>query len=263
VSELTKEGRTPLSLAAWRNNAAMVELLLKLDGIDVSHQDEAGNTALLVAAKRGSADVVKALLLDPRINLHRRNKEGESALHCALRGGSSSSHTEAALHLIAMGIDVNADDRWGRTPLMLAYDHPLRLLDNLVQHPDIDLLKRDNNGQTPLMHACRWGRSFALQWYLKLPGVDAKDHLEASALIHRAQQREMRTTYEDHVSDFRALVDAGLDVNAKDAEGFTALTYAVRDGRTKIARALLQLEGVDANTEDGEGRTLLMVACDT
>ncbi|KAH6902864.1 hypothetical protein BKA70DRAFT_1434488 [Coprinopsis sp. MPI-PUGE-AT-0042] len=74
VNELTKEGRTPLSLAAWRNNAAMAELLLKLDEIDVDCLDEGGNTAFLVAAEKGSVDVIKTLLLDPRINLHKRNK---------------------------------------------------------------------------------------------------------------------------------------------------------------------------------------------
>ncbi|KAH6912502.1 hypothetical protein BKA70DRAFT_1422074 [Coprinopsis sp. MPI-PUGE-AT-0042] len=264
ANELTKEGRTPLFLAASRNDAVMAELLLKLDGIDVNHQDEGGNTALLVAAVRGSADAVKTLLLDPRTNLHKRSKEGESALHCALRGGSSSGHTATALHLIATGSDINSADDCGRTPLMLAYSHPVGLLDKLAQHPNIDFLKRDKDGLTPLMYACRWGRSFAVQWYLRLPGVDAKDHLGTSALVYRALQWDPLglTTYEDHVSDFRALVDAGLDVNAKDSKGFTALTYAVRDGRTSMARALLQLEGVDVNVEDGEGRTLLMVACD-
>ncbi|KAH6912495.1 ankyrin repeat-containing domain protein [Coprinopsis sp. MPI-PUGE-AT-0042] len=264
VNELTKEGRTPLSLAAWRKDAAMVELLLKLDGIDVNHQDEDGNTALLVAAKKGSVDVVKTLLLDPRTNLHKRNKEGGSALHCALRGGSSSSHTATALHLIATGIDINSADDCGRTPLMLAYSHPVGLLDKLAQHPDIDFLKTDKDGLTPLMYACRWGRSLAVQWYLRLPGVDAKDHLGTSALVYRAQQWDFSylATYEDLVSDFRALVDAGLEVNAKDFKGFTALTYAVQGSRTSIARALLELEGVDVNPEDGEGRTLLMVACD-
>ncbi|KAH6902852.1 ankyrin repeat-containing domain protein [Coprinopsis sp. MPI-PUGE-AT-0042] len=264
VNKLTKEGRTPLSLAAWRNDAVIAELLLKMEGINLDCQDEGGNTAFLVAAKKGSVDVAKTLLLDPRIDLHRRNKEGESALHCALRGGSSSSHTATALHLIATGININSADNCGRTLLMLAYSHPVRLLDKLAQHPDIDFLKRDKDGLTPLMYACRWGRSLAVQWYLRLPRADAKDHLGNCALAHRAQQWDLSclTTSEDLISDFRALVEAGLDVNAKNAEGFTALMYAVRFGQTSMARALLQLEGVDVNLEDGEGRALLVVACD-
>ncbi|KAH6902874.1 hypothetical protein BKA70DRAFT_1404667 [Coprinopsis sp. MPI-PUGE-AT-0042] len=263
VNKHTTWGRTPLSIATWRKDAAMADLLLKLDGIDVNHQDKEGNTALLIAAGRGSAQVVQTLLLDSRIDLHKRNKKDESALHRALRGGLNSGHTEAALQLVATGIDINSADEDGCTPLMLAYRHPVRLLDTLAQHPDIDLLKRDNSGQTPLMHACRSGTSSAVQWYLRLPGADAIDHSGASAMIHRAQQWDPLpgTVYEDHVPDFRALVDAGLDVNAKDSKGFTALTYAVRDGRASIARALLQWEGVDVNLEDGEGRTLLMVAC--
>ncbi|KAH6912488.1 hypothetical protein BKA70DRAFT_1218676 [Coprinopsis sp. MPI-PUGE-AT-0042] len=383
VNELTKEGRTPLSLAAWRNNAAMVELLLKLDGIDVSHQDEEGNTALLVAAKRGSVDVIKTLLLDPRINLHKRNKEGESALHCALGGNPGSGPAMPTWHggspenqlgigtghratrpvafksffppttsipfalplTAALANDDNDDGdddrdierdfigdhvdvqrylpplspfaltppRCSSPPTSLSNERQPAFTQNIFElHPHWlsttrlfrlcssstsftatkvippllktlethfcfhgwhglacagprpgfrTMTKRDNNGQTPLMHACCWGSSSAIRWYLRLPGLDARDHLGVSALAHRAQRWGF-TSYKDHVSDFRALVDAGLDVNAKDAKGFTALTYAVQGSRTSIARALLQLEGVDVNLEDGEGRTLLMVACD-
>ncbi|KAH6902843.1 hypothetical protein BKA70DRAFT_1304774 [Coprinopsis sp. MPI-PUGE-AT-0042] len=263
VNAQTKEGKSVLSLAGLRNDAVMAELLLQLDGIDVNAQDKDGNTALMLAAQSGSADVVKTLLLDPRIDIYKRNKREETALHCALARGSGHGHTDAALRLIATpGVDINAADDLGRTPLMMAYRHPPRLLDSLARHPDIDFLKTDNAGQTPLMHACREGTSAAVQWYLRLPGADARDCSGASALAHRARTESWRETYENYLSDFQALADAGLDVNGKDEKGLTALAYAVRDGLTDVTRALLQLDGVDVNLEDSDGRTLLMVACD-
>ncbi|KAH6902872.1 hypothetical protein BKA70DRAFT_1516985 [Coprinopsis sp. MPI-PUGE-AT-0042] len=242
----TSSGRSALCLAACHNNVEMVELLLKLDGIDVNLQDEDGNTALMLAAGGG-----------------RRNAKGRTALHCALNNGADSGHTEAALHLIATpGVDINAADYCGWTPLMVAHNHPPRLHDHLAQHPDIDLLKKDKDGQTPLMHACRWGTSSAVRWYLRLPGVDARDLSGASALAHRARHKSRVAEVEDYLSDFLLLIDAGLGINEQDARGFTALMHAVQGSFLGATQALLQLENVDVNLENREGRTLLMVACD-
>ncbi|KAH6902889.1 ankyrin repeat-containing domain protein [Coprinopsis sp. MPI-PUGE-AT-0042] len=279
VNEQTRNGKSALSLAAWRGDAVMVGLLLKLDGVDVNLQGSDGNTSLMHAAGRGWENAVKTLLLDPRVDIHKRNAKGETALQCALLGRSSActevewdcrltprvsnGHTEAALLLIETpGIDVNAVDNLGRTPLMVAHGHPVRLLERLAMHPNIDLLKRDDYGLTPLMYACHWGPSSAIKWYTRLPGVDARDNSAASALSHRAQHMWPRVAETEYLSDFQALVDAGLDVNGKDVKGFTALTYAVQAGNPNAIRALLQLEGVDVNSEDHQRRTLLMVACD-
>ncbi|KAH6902846.1 ankyrin repeat-containing domain protein [Coprinopsis sp. MPI-PUGE-AT-0042] len=246
-------------LAATRGSADMVKALLQDSRIDVNLQDEDGNTALMLAAAKGWSDMVKALLLDPRIEIHKRNEKDETALHCAIHG-TSNGHTAAALYLIAIPeIDINAADDHGQTPLMLAYGHPQRLLNSLAKHPGIDLLKRDKNGCTPLMHACRWGTSSTVQWYLRLPGVDARDHLGASAMTHRAQHT---TQAVDHLSDFRALAAAGLNINETDTNGFTALTHAFLCGSSEAFGALLQLEDIDVNLEDREGRTLLMIACE-
>ncbi|KAH6912504.1 hypothetical protein BKA70DRAFT_1397653 [Coprinopsis sp. MPI-PUGE-AT-0042] len=274
VNKRTQGGRFALSLATCNRDVVMVKLLLELEGVDVNLQDEDGNTALMLAASEGLGDAVKVLLLEPQIDVRMRNKNGETALHCAIfgkhdpwrdlliRGGASPRLTETALLLIATpGIDVNAADHFGRTPLMLAYDHPPELLNSLAQHPNIDLLKRDKDGQTPLMHACRRGKSSAVEWYLQLPGLDAVDNSGASALAHRAQYAG-HDAYEHYLSDFQALFAAGLDVNHRDEKGLTALAHAVQVGSTHAIRALLQLEGVDVNIEDGEGRTPIMVLYD-
>lgn len=53
------------------------------------------------------------------------------------------------------------------------------------------------------------------------------------------------------VQSIRWLVDHGVDVNAVDAIGFTALFEAARDGQAEAVTALLEL-GADANLQAGE-----------
>ncbi|KAH6902858.1 ankyrin repeat-containing domain protein [Coprinopsis sp. MPI-PUGE-AT-0042] len=278
VKVLLLDPRVDINKRNWKNETALNHVfnagidrghtraalnLIETPGIDINAASYSRRTPLMAAAGMGWADIVKALLMDPRVDLHKRNEKNETALHCALAGGTSSGHTEAALHLIAAPrVDINAADDCGRTPLMVAYEHPPKLLDALARHPEIDPLRRDKDGLTALMHVCDWGSSSAVEWYLQLPGVDAKDSSGASALARRALNLKARraTGFEDPL-DFRPFIDAGFDVNEKDSKGFTALTYAILGGPPESIDALLGL-GVDVNVEDREGRTLLMITCE-
>ncbi|KAH6879984.1 hypothetical protein BKA70DRAFT_1576127 [Coprinopsis sp. MPI-PUGE-AT-0042] len=120
---------------AWRNDSAMAELLLKLDGIDVNLQDIDGNTALMIAAEKGAVDVVKSLLLEPRIDIHKRNKWGETALHCAIHA-ARRGQLEVAWRLFdTPGIDIDVSDFCGRTP-RLALSR-MGLPDSITWGPDV------------------------------------------------------------------------------------------------------------------------------
>ncbi|KAH6891579.1 hypothetical protein BKA70DRAFT_1201661 [Coprinopsis sp. MPI-PUGE-AT-0042] len=157
VNKPTKMGRSALSLAAWRNDAVMAELLLKLDGIDVNSQDDNGNTALMIAADKGSADVVKSLLLDPRIDIHTQNKEGETALHCGLSGGGGSGHVEVAWRLFdAPEIDIDAADARGCTPRRLLSD--LGLPVSITRGPDVKSILEQGSGALVWYFMEPWGR---------------------------------------------------------------------------------------------------------
>jgi hypothetical protein len=69
----------------------------------------------------------------------------------------------------------------------------------------------------------------------------------------------MRAARQDDVATVHALLQEGVDVQARDREGRTAFMAAVAQGSASVVPPLLQA-GVDVQARDREGRTALMTA---
>jgi uncharacterized protein len=68
-----------------------------------------------------------------------------------------------------------------------------------------------------------------------------------------------RAASEGDVRQVQALLDEGVDVNARDKAGGTALMRASVTGHADIVRRLLD-KGVNVNSTNKDGRTALMLA---
>ncbi|XP_053830289.1 ankyrin repeat domain-containing protein 6 isoform X5 [Vidua macroura] len=111
---VTKHGRTPLHLAAYKGHLHVVQVLLKA-GCDLDIQDDGDQTALHRAAVVGNTDVI-ATLIQEGCALDRQDKDGNTALHEASWHGFSQS----AKVLVKAGANVLAKNKAGNTPLHLA-----------------------------------------------------------------------------------------------------------------------------------------------
>lgn len=192
---LSRDGSySPLILAAARNDAKLIQMLLKA-GAKIDLRNKSGATALQYAADQGASDAVKALLAagaDPdRFDekglspIHRasidghtdvvkklikaggdvslktkKNAFGYTALHIAARYG----HFELVNLLLKLGADVNAETTgFKQTPLhQAAIANVDSILLTLIE-AGADVDHADADGDTPLLVAALFGNQESLK----------------------------------------------------------------------------------------------------
>lgn len=209
--------------------------------------------------------------------------DGTTDLHRAISTNQPAEKIEA---LVKAGADVNAANRYGVTPLSLAAangnDRVLTLLVTAGANPTAADAKL-SEGRTLLMLASRTGNAAAIRLLIaKGASVNAAETRTGSTAL-------MWAALENHADAVRALVAAGADVNARSKVtgyphtppgvigdaleegysyvgqtvlprgGWTALTYAARQGAIDAARALVDAHA-DLKAADPDGTPALTFA---
>ena len=154
--------------------------------------------------------------------------------------------------LIASGVNVNAKDNKGRTPLHRAIDYGYHSIVEALLAAGASVSVKDDIGQTPL--------------HMASGDITANVLLEAGAEVN-AKSNSGWTPLHLAVQYIRGSVDvfleAGADVNAKAKGGWTPLHMAVRSPRWErdfeIINALLAA-GANVNAKSNTGWTPLHMA---
>jgi ankyrin repeat protein len=185
---------------------------------------------LLAAANLGK--IAKAMqLLDKGVDPNVRDEHGTTALHFAAGRG----HLEIVRLLLERGADPNAVNSVGYTPLMSAARNSRRdAAAALLATGKVDPNQEDSAGFTALILAANYADPATVQLLLDHGGNAAFRSSRGWTVLSCAVLNP-----EPGVGDIIGLLlDAGADIDARDADGTTALEEAERRGRIAAATAL-------------------------
>jgi ankyrin repeat protein len=207
VNAASKQGRTPLIVAAaTEGNSAAVRLLLE-KGAMVSAADNLGITALATAASAGDMESVRLLLAKGAdVNI------ADKANFTPLLGAAGSGNVELVKLLLAKGAKVNVANTFSGT----------------VKFGPIQLIKL-----TPLMMATPHGTPELVRALLDAGAeINATDSRGMTALMFAVASETQNPEV------VRMLLKAGADVNVKSNVGETALDWALKYNHPAVLAAL-------------------------
>lgn len=259
---LEEDGSTPLMACAKRGQADLARVLLDARAM-IDHQDNTGRSALMHAAEAGRAEAVR-LLLERKANVELTTPEDEGALALAARAGHA-----AAVELLAGRVaDVNARGASGKSALAIA----------------------EEKGHAGVVAALRSrGASVAGDTTLLVEAVEKRDLARVRALLDAGMTPDVRDKQGTSVLEkaiyksqpdlfwllldrgatpdadvlhrlvvvwwpeaIERILDSGVEADATDERGETALMIAATKGALDIAEILLA-RGADPRRKDKRG----------
>ncbi|CAB3380788.1 Hypothetical predicted protein [Cloeon dipterum] len=231
-------GNRGIHLAAETGNLDNLHCWISMGGaLNVTNSD--GSTALHVAASYGHLPFLEELV-ESGVDLDAINLRDETALLLACRNG----RTDVIEYLLAKNADVNKYDENGDFPLRsVIKSDRVELVQKFIDH-GANLNFQDSQGRTVLHHAIPSRKMVSFLHANNKELVEART-LECNTVLHLAiiQYREGKS--DDLI---RWLIEeSGVDVNAVNCNGFTALQLACSEKKWNAVEILLLAEDIDAN----------------
>ncbi len=271
-------GRMPMWYAADAGSVDIARLLLAFDA-DIEEGSDGGTTPLMWAAYNDHVDLVR-FLLDAGADLNARDANNNSVLGKAASPYSDSfGNARTVAFLLERGAELSVPNVYGFTPLHMAvHTTPSSLLlTHMLLEAGADRNARNADGKTAEELADVRG-SEALRGYydgatfpraqselfaavLRADASGVRDAVAAGADPNWGSTINGDEPTEDggalheaaafgHTNLIPVLIDAGADIEAIDARGFTPIYRATENGDLVTVRALLDA-GANPQGTDG------------
>lgn len=242
-----------LFLAAHDGDVEKVKKLVNKENVNnlFFHPDDGFKTALHCASEMGRYEVVKALLLMEGAIVDYR--DGEKMTPLLRAAFSPNDNTLSIIELLIIGkAERNAVNALGDNALHIAIDSKgsLELIRGLV-NLKVDVNKLNNDGKAPL-HFAISEKSPELVKALLDGGANPLlvDKDDKNYLHHLADFRGER--HDDIKKIIILLIQEGVDINAADKKGNTALKIALENNNPNFADALKALASLNSQAANEE-----------
>lgn len=237
----------------WQDEP-LVKKLLK-SGSDTESRDIDRSTPLIKAAGQNNFRLVK-LLLKNGANINATNDLGFTPLLSAASAFNCSE--ELVIFLIQSGANTHIVDKFKRNVLSQIVSKGFEKATKLLVDRGADANWADDKGYTPLMNAAMFGKPKIIQMLIDADAdIDAVDCAGETALFKAA--------YRNHNEVVSLLISEGASVkeviNYRDSKGNNLLMEKCRWGDREDVKTLIDL-GIDVNATNNNGETAIMHAID-
>ena len=269
INEVNEELNNKLLEAAEAGNADFVTKLV-CEGADIEWKNGSGDTSAHLAAM-GGHDAVLTILLDIGVMVNTRGNGDHTPLMLAATKGFSHTSTVKLLH--SRGADLNLQNQYGWTALMLtaAYGRLETAAQLLVLGADIDLQSKRGNAEQCAKHSGHHDVASLLNTWTQHKEIDkvmfhcaeVGNQKAVEALItlggniqytYRRDTGYHKAAENGHLSVVRTYLQHGIEVDFRGRFGYTALIHAAEFGKLGIVCELLEW-GADAKLQDKDGGT--------
>jgi ankyrin repeat protein len=194
------------------------------------------------------------------ISSSRRELQQLSTTIQELLAASSAGDMGVVQALVLSGADVNAKDLFGNTPLIYAaaggHLHLVRWLITL----GVQVNAKNQIGMTALQRAQMQGHTDVFTLLKKYGAEDEAQDIAYGVGAVVGTLDLLQAASDGNLQGVQACLATGVDVNAKNAEGWTALMIATLKGYREIVQTLLKQDRVQVNARSHHGWTALRYA---
>lgn len=233
-------------LATKSEDRNLIHCLLENANIDINHQNNLGNTALLSLVLNGirNEDLIVLCL-----------KKGANP---DLLNLSKKSIVEILIDII-LHIENKKPLAFENETLLNENAEYANVLDIILKNYSIDINRLDSKGQ-PLFFDSILFFNFKLFKLLRTKSINLnqKDK-NGNNIIFKLMEYNNKNLIKDkklYLNTIKSLVNAGVDINAKNNEGVTSLHLAVGEKCEYTIRLLLELRA-DCFITDNQGRSII------
>lgn len=258
----SKDFASVLINAAHCGHTAVVKIMLDR-GINIECRDKQGRTALSGAAEVGHLHVVE-LLLDHGADIETKDgNECTPLMHAVIRGRDS-----VVAKFLQCHANVEAKNEAGQTATSLAVNKAMGttrwgVLGLLLEHGAILKTTHDEN-ITILMDAARGGEIGVLRFFLEKKNLSIESKRDIQAvdrlrMIPCTYTPLLCAAFNGRDATVEFLLEQNANIEAKDCDGNTSLTYAAVAGSITVIRILLE-NGAEIDSRNIRAETPLLMA---